>query len=243
MPTRKTMPEVVSLESMKPSDAQWKKWREARNVRYWSAAMLSLQVEPTAANRTALSEHFPEVHKQYKDRLDVLLKRRRTRKSLRPVGEQVASGDSLNEFVDLQAVAKFAVEVEWDASATFAKSVVPPSAVKTLDGLVSLTINDVEFEKQMNVLSIGQKRTLVRYAALIKLLRMAIETPAEFERIRQESLGKRTTASNQSLGAAVARAVATLANERGQSRIPSGFGKDKNADEIAQAERMVKTFF
>ena len=89
MPAKKTVPAAVSLESMKPKDSQWKKWREARNVRYWYAAMLSLQVEPTAANRTALSDHFPEVYEQYKYRLEVLLKRRRTRKSLRPVGEQV----------------------------------------------------------------------------------------------------------------------------------------------------------
>lgn len=243
MTAKKTVPAAVSLESMKPKDSQWKKWREARNVRYWYAAMLSLQVEPTAANRTALSDHFPEVYEQYKNRLEVLLKRRRTRKSLRPVGAQVPSGEPRNEYVDLQAVAKFAVEVEWDASATFAQSVAPPAAVKTLDGLASLRITDVEFEKQVNELGIGQQRTFVRYAALVKLLRMAIETPAVFEQIRKESLGKRTTVSMQSLGEAVTRAVATLANESGQSRLPSGFGKDKNADEIAFAERMVKTYF
>ena len=243
MPTKKIVPEAVSLESMKPTDAQWKKWREARNVRYWFAAMLSVQVEPTVANRTALSHHFPEVYKQYKYRLEVLLKRRRTRKSLGPVGKQVPNCGPLNEYVDLQAVAKFAVEIEWDGSTTFAKYLAPSPAVKTLDGLTSLRITDVEFEKQANELGIGQKRTFVRYAALIKLLRMAIETPAEFERIRKESLGRRNTASMQSLGDAVSRAVATLANESGQSRIPSGFGKDKNADEIAFAERMVKTYF
>ena len=243
MPAKKTVPESVSLESMKPKDAQWKKWREARNVRYWYAAMLSLQVEPTAANRTALSDHFPEVYEQYKYRLEVLLKRRRTRKSLRPVGEQVPSGEPRNEYVDLQAVARFAIEVDWEASATFAKSVAPPAAVKTLDGFVSLKITDVEFEKQVNELGIGQQRTFVRYAALVKLLRMAIEAPGGFEQIRKESLGKRTTVSMQSLGEAVTRAVATLANESGQNRLPSGFGKDKNADEIAFAERMVKTYF
>lgn len=243
MPTKDTETESISLESMKPADAQWKKWREARNVRYWYAAMLSLQLQPTVANRTKLSDHFPEVYEQYKHRLDILLKRRRTRKSLRPVGEQVPVGEPRNEYVDLQAVAKFAVEVEWDGSATFAKSIAPPAAVKTLDGLTSLRITDVEFENQVAELGIGQQRTFVRYAALIKLLRMAIETPAEFDSIRKKSLGKRTTASMQSLGEAVTRAVATLANESGHSRIPSGFGKDKNADEIAFAERMVKTYF
>lgn len=243
MPTKKTVPVAVPLESMRPTDVEWKKWREARNVRYWYAVMLSLQVQPTEKNRSVLSAHFPEVYEQYKHRLEVLLKRRRTRKSLRPVGEQVPSAEPRNEYVDLQAVAKFAVAVEWDASATFTKSVVPPAAAKTLDGLVSLAVSDVEFEKQVNAVSTGQKRTLVRYAALVRLLRMAIDSPAEFGRVREAALGKRTTVSMQSLGEAVTRAVATLANEAGKSRISSGFGKDKNADEIAFAERMVKTYF
>lgn len=243
MPTKKTVPDVVSLESMRPTNAEWKKWRDARNVRYWYAAMLSLQVQPTEKNRSVLSAHYPDVYEQYRHRLEVLLKRRRTRKSLRPVGEQTPSAEPRNEYVDLQAVAKFAVTVEWDASATFAKFVVPPTAVKTLDGLVSLAASDVEFEKQVNAVSVGEKRTLVRYAALVHLLRMAIDSPAEFERVRNASLGNRTTVSMQALGEAVTRAVATLANESGKSRIPSGFGKDKNADEIAFAERMVKTYF
>lgn len=243
MPTKKTVPDVVSLESMRPTNAEWKKWRDARNVRYWYAAMLSLQVQPTEKNRSVLSAHYPDVYEQYRHRLEVLLKRRRTRKSLRPVGEQTPSAEPRNEYVDLQAVAKFAVTVEWDASATFAKFVVPPTAVKTLDGLVSLAVSDVEFEKQVDAVSVGERRTLVRYAALVHLLRMAIDSPTEFELVRKASLGNRTTVSMQALGEAVTRAVATLANESGKSRIPSGFGKDKNADEIAFAERMVKTYF
>lgn len=243
MPTKKTVPDVVSLESMRPTNAEWKKWRDARNVRYWYAAMLSLQVQPTEKNRSVLSAHYPDVYEQYRHRLEVLLKRRRTRKSLRPVGEQTPSAEPRNEYVDLQAVAKFAVTVEWDASATFAKFVIPPTAVKTLDGLVSLAVSDVEFEKQVDAVSVGERRTLVRYAALAHLLRMAIDSPTEFELVRKASLGNRTTVSMQALGEAVTRAVATLANESGKSRIPSGFGKDKNADEIAFAERMVKTYF
>lgn len=243
MPTKTTVPDIVSLESMRPTDAEWKKWRDARNVRYWYAAMLSLQVQPTEKNRSVLSAHYPDVYEQYRHRLEVLLKRRRTRKSLRPVGEQTPSAEPRNEYVDLQAVAKFAVTVEWDASATFAKFVVPPTAVKTLDGLVSLAVSDVEFEKQVDAVSVGERRTLVRYAALVHLLRMAIDSPTEFELVRKASLGNRTTVSMQALGEAVTRAVATLANESGKSRIPSGFGKDKNADEIAFAERMVKTYF
>jgi hypothetical protein len=243
MPAKTAAKPTVTLESIRPTAAQWRQFREGRNERYWGAAMLSLQVLPTDENKNALKVEHPDVYKEYRTRLTVLLKRRVSYSAIRPLGADGQLVAPSKQHVSLPGVAKLACELGWEGAEEFSKLVSAPVKAKTLDGLVSLKISDVEFEKQVNAVGAGQKRTLVRYAALVHLLRMAIDSPVEFGRVREASLGKRTTVSMQSLGEAVTRAVATIANESGNRRIPSGFGKDKNADEIAFAERMVKTYF
>jgi hypothetical protein len=243
MPAKKMTEPKVTLESLRPTEVQWRNFREGRNARYWSAAMLSLHIYPTPENKTTLKNEHLAVYQECKNRLTILLKRRVSYPAIRAIATDNADLAPRNLFVSLQGVAKLASELGWDGSEEFVKLVSLPAKVTTLDGAHTLQVSDVEFSLQTK--DMGRREALknVRYAALVHLLRKAIDEPAEFDSLRKKLLGKRKVVSTQSLGVAVAQAVATLAKSSGKERIPFGFGKDKNADEIAFVEKFAKTNF
>jgi hypothetical protein len=241
MPAKKLNEPKVTLNSLRPTDVQWRNFREGRNAPYWNAAMLSLQVNPTPQNKTILKNEYPDVYQECKSRLTILLRRRLSYPAIRAISTDKANVLPRNLFVPLQGVAKLARELEWDGAEEFAKLVSLPAKVKTLDGSHVLPISDVEFNLQEKEMRRREALKTVRYAALVHLLRMAIDEPAEFDALRKKLLGKRKVVSTQALGSAVAQAVATLAKSSGKERVPSGFGKDKNADEIAFAEKFAKS--
>ena len=243
MPVKIDETQKVNLVSMQPTPTQWRKFREGRNARYWYAAMLSLQIFPNAKNKEVLKHQHPKVYLEYETRLAILLKRRVSYGAIRQVGKGVDTLTPPNQYVSIPGVATLACELGWDSADEFSKLVSPPQSARTLDGLSTLRVSDLEFEKQSQGMGRGEQLKTVRYAALVHLLRMAIDSPENFKNVREETLGRRKIASTQSLGAAVTKAVATLAKECGAARLPGGFGKDKNADEIAFAEKFAKTHF
>lgn len=241
MPAKKMTDPKVTLESLRPTEVQWRNFREGRNFPYWRAAMLSLQVNPTAENKTILKNEHPDVYQECKARLTVLLRRRLSYPAIQAISHDNTELEPRNLFVSLQGVAKLARELDWDGAKEFLKLVSLPAKVKTLDGSHTLHVSDVEFNLQEKDMGRREAHKTVRYAALVHLLRKAIDEPAEFDVLRKKLLGKRKVVSTQALGLAVAQAVATLAKSIGKERVPSGFGKDKNADEIAFVEKFVKS--
>jgi hypothetical protein len=240
MATKTAAKAKVTLDSIRPTESQWREYREGRNSRYWCAAMLSLLIFPSIENEAYLKADYPDVYDEYKSRLRILLKRRDSYPPIKPLGTTHVDSTPRNQKVSLHGVAKLASELEWDQSKEFAKLVSPPASVKTLDGSHTLKISDVEFDSETKDMSRREQNKTVRYAALVHLLRMAIDSPVEFNVLRKLLLGKRNEVSTQALGLAVEKAVATLAKCNGKERVPAGFGKDKNADEISVVEKFAK---
>lgn len=241
MPVNKNPNLTISLESLRPSEDQWKTWREGRNVFYWYAAMLTLQIQPSVANRGLLKEHFPEIYAEYRRRLTVMRRRSRSYKEIQPVGGFDRDTLPSNLIVALPGVAKLAGELGWDSDGVFANRVIPPKKVTSFNG-ARLIIEKANHQREVEGLGVGQQRTLVRYAALAELVRMAVDSPDEFKTLKQ-AVFKRRKASNQELGEALARMVATFAHKAGKNVTPYGFNKDANADELAKAKLAVEEHF
>ena len=234
----------VSIEALRPTDTQWKEWQESRNAMFWHAALLTLKVHPSVENRTVLQDKFPELYEEYLRRLIVLRRRSLSLASLGPNGKKCHISLPLpSRYVSLPAVAKFASQQRWDTDAELLGKLLPETKVKTLDGSGAVSMAELGIDETLDGMNRGLLLTLVRYAALVSALRTAIDSPQVFAAIRKEALGKRKNVSNQALGLIVARSVATFANEKGKGRITAGFGKDKNADEIAKAYKVVSGMF
>jgi hypothetical protein len=230
MPTKESAPNVPTVESMQPNDLRWKFWCDARNVPYWRAALLTLNIEPSPRNKKILKTYYKDVDEEAENRIEAMLKRRLTYPALRSVGTKKTDDRPRNEFVSLPGVAKFATEVNWSGSGQLARRVFPKVTA--------------DVDQEADELSVGTRNTYVRYAALVELLRLAIDKPNELGALRESAANRvkakqeqpRNSISNEGLGALVAEMVRTFAGAKNSP--PYGFGKAKNADEMAKADRI-----
>jgi hypothetical protein len=231
MPAKEPALNIPTIESMQPTDLRWKFWCDARNLPYWRAALLTLNIEPSPKNKKILKTHHKNVDEEAENRIEAMLKRRLTYPALRSLGKP-PNERPRNEFVSLPGVAKFAKEVNWSGSGQLA-------------GRVLQKVTE-DVDQEADELSIGTRNTYVRYAALVQLLRFAIDEPNELGALRKSAANRlktkekqpRNTISDEGLGALVAEMVRTFAGAKNSS--PYGFGQGKNADEIAKADRIMR---
>lgn len=230
MATNRSPEQLALLTEMRPTDKQWNQWRERRYIKYWCAVLLTMRIHPDGKSRAKLREHFPEDYEIYKDRLTVLLRRRLRRKSLRAVEETRPVDKASDERVDLCAVARFAAEIGWDEDRYLVQMILTTNASSSS-------------ESNVDVNTLGQRNTFIRYTALVQLLRMALDAPSEFSELckrvdqRLNSKQKRSTSSNERLGALVEESVKGMSGRTGTT--PYGFRQGANADEIARAQKLV----
>lgn len=230
MATNRSPEQLALLTEMRPTDKQWNQWRERRYIKYWCAVLLTMRIHPDGKSRAKLREHFPEDYEIYKERLTVLLRRRLRRKSLRAVADTKPADKASDERVDLHAVARFAAEIGWDGDGYLVQKVLATNASSS-------------GESNADINTPGQRNTFIRYAALVELLRMALDTPSEFSALckrvdqRLNSKQKRSTSSNERLGALVEESVKGMSGRTGTT--PYGFRQGANADEIARAQKLV----
>lgn len=230
MSTNRSPEQLALLTELQPTDKQWTHWRERRYIKYWCAVLLTMRIHPTVENLAKLREHCPEDYETYKERQTVLLRRRLKRKGLQAVQDTKPVHKPSDERVDLYAVARFAAEIGWDKDRYLVQKILVTNASSSS-------------ESNIDVNKTGQRNTFIRYTALVQLLRMALDTPSEFSDLckrvdqRLNSKQKRSTSSNERLGALVEERVRSMSGTTGTT--PYGFRQGANADEIARAQNLV----
>jgi hypothetical protein len=223
-------------ESMRPTEADWIRYRDGAVLKCWSAALLTLNIKPNLKNKEFLEKNFPEIYALFNLRVSVILKRRITDADLRPVSEILAKSQR-NDFVSLAAISRLATELDWDGNDYFRNHLTINKSESFSGKKISIT--EKENINSIEKLGIGNKRTLLRYAALIRLLCMSIENKHKFEKFCKE-IFRHKKVTNQEIGLAIERTVATFAEELSADSVPYGFQQDANADEVAKAKAVVK---
>lgn len=240
--TKNVIPEkafTLTLHDLSVSDTRWRYWSECRNVRFWYAVLLTMNIEPSVKNRTLLNKYFPDKYEAYREKLDILIRRSSTHKALKSVPNPREGKTSSGKYVQLTGVLKFAKECKWDDIAAFEAGLTSKKIV-ALDG-TSVNISQEIALGETDDLPKGLRYTYVRYAALAHLIDLAITDRTKFESItRQFFPGGKT--SNAALGRAVASTVAQIAKNL-DCKVPSGYGKEKNAKEIALVKKVANESF
>lgn len=228
-----------SLDDLLVSDARWQFWRQSRNARLWHAVLLTMNIEPSVKNRTLLKERFPVQYASYTEKLDILLRRSSTHKSLKPVSNPREGKTPSGKYVQLTGVLKFAKEYEWAGIAAF-EAGLAPKKIKALDGSSVCIAEDATLD-ETDDLKNGLRLTYIRYAALVHLLNLAISKHDEFEGIRKQIFPS-GTASDAALGRAIEKTVAQFA-KNADCKVPYGYGSSANAREISLTRKVVKDTF
>lgn len=230
------------FKKLRPNKAQWQVWREGENATYWQAAMLSLNLEANLENKRNIysndNELFKEASREISNRIKIFRRRRETYPALKAVGD--LDKTKRNQMVSLRGVVDFLKEEEKPGAEEFSRLIGFQDIVKTLSGdVVYISRHD-----EVDDFSDGNKKTLVRYAALVHMLCMAVEDYDEFK-LKFLDLFNHKKVTNNELGKAVERTVVTFAFGKSNDKNlkVQGFRFDKNADEISLSKKIKDSYF
>ena len=230
---------VPTLQDIAVTETRWRFWRECGNVQRWFAVLLTMNIEPSNKNCELLQAHYPLLYKQMRDRENILIRRVSTYKAIEPVSNPREGKMQREKYVRLSGVLKLVKEDSWENTEAFVAGM-SPRKVKSLDGSF-VQIEGGSANSETSDLPKGERYTFVRYAALVHLLTLAISDQEKFNSVLTVYFPHRK-ASAASIGAAVASTIATF-SKQANCPVPSGFGKDANAKEISQAEKVFKQYF
>lgn len=102
-------------ESPEPlATADWKKWRENGHAPMWIAALLSLNIRPTATIKVTLKRRHPDLHVVFLRRCNVLRKNYGHHDLLPDIDHDDAEEGLFGEVVDLVMFCGFAQEKQLD---------------------------------------------------------------------------------------------------------------------------------
>ncbi len=106
----------------KPQNANWEHRRERGFVRLWQAAMLSLNYEPTVANREVLEASNPTDYNEYRRRKGVLEMQYGHHKFLSAVEHEKQGEETRNKYVTWDNFVNFTKEMRWCDVAQYEQS-------------------------------------------------------------------------------------------------------------------------
>ncbi|BEP70859.1 MULTISPECIES: hypothetical protein [unclassified Variovorax] len=147
----------------------WGFWRRRSYCRIWQAVLLSLNVEPSSANREQLELAEPEKFVEFKKRREILIVNRGYHDLLPTMDHERAGKKAGEKYVELADVLKLAKHQRWSAIEPFERGM-----SSEYDETIELRsiIHEVD-EEEFDVHSMprkGDRYTMVRMGAVLTLL-------------------------------------------------------------------------
>jgi hypothetical protein len=235
--SKKTKTEKNEVASMVVPVKDWEHWRQSGNVRRWFAVLLTMNIEPTDPNRKRLKTESSTLYQLYRDRLSIITRRSSTYPALKSVPNPKAGDEPRNQYIRLSGILRFAKQEKWQSIEEF-EAGISKKCVTAYDG-TEVEISNVA---KIDDLAKGQRNTLVRYAALVELLKRSLLSETSRNEVREKFFKQSNEVSNSAIGRAVESVVAQFAKDAGM-KFPAGFKAEKNADEIGLVKRVVDGAF
>lgn len=215
-----------------PELPDWEFWRQRGACRIWQAVLLSMNVEPTKTNRDQLSARAPDIYSEYRRRREIVIVQY-GKHSLLPIMEHVRAGQMQSErYVALPKLLEFAKDICWRNLAAFDKGL-SRSTVYLSGG------ETVEVQEDLEELAKGERYTLVRMGALLKILERFLQ-PTQANNRQQFLTGSSLNIS--ALGREIEQVIATAAHEKGNATI-SRFTDEANRKQLAAAVKALSNYF
>ena len=222
----------TTAQNYVPELPDWEFWRQRGACRLWKAVLLSMNVEPTMTNRGALKDRAPVIHSEYLRRREIANVQYGIHPLL-PTMEHARAGQMEGErYISLSQFLKFAKDIGWRNLAAFEKGI-SPSTVYLSGG------ETVEVEQELEDLAKGQRYTLVRMGALLKILEQCLQPNQPNNRQKFLSGNKLNAAA---LGQEIEQVIAVVAHEELKLMV-SRFTKEANRKQLAAAAKALTNFF
>ena len=158
----------TSLE-LQPERPDWEFWRQRGACRIWEAVLLSLNVEPTKANRDQLLSSGSQSGDEYERRREIVNVQYGVHPLL-PTMEHARAGKvGSGRYISLLKLLEFAKEIGWRDTRDFENGL-SRSTVHLPGGQI------VEVEQEVDDLPKGERYMLVRMGALITIFERCLNS-------------------------------------------------------------------
>ena len=220
----------TSVENRKLQLPNWRLWREKGTARIWNAAMLSLNLHPSANNRALLRTVDPDRHKEYKHRSEVAIHRYGVHPHL-PKMEHARAGTNPGDyFVELDRFLSFAKDMGWSDLAEFESGLCGVDATSTAESTVIHSLSEAPK---------GERYDLVRAGALLTLLEKVLQDNGEVD--RRFLLSARRINTRQ-VAKELENIVLSVAGRYGKNSV-TGFGEEANRKRLKAAMDALEDYF
>lgn len=215
---------------LEPPD--WEFWRQRGACRIWQAVLLSINVEPTKANRDLLPTRGSQSNDEYVRRREIVNVQYGIHQLLPTMEHPRAGKSGSGRYIALPKLLEFAKEIGWRGIRDFENGL-SRSTVRIPTG------EDVEVNQEFEDLSKGERYTLVRMGALLSLLERCICPGSSSSNSR---LLHGTSLNLTAIGREVEKIIATAAHEAERSTV-ANFSEQVNRKQMAAAADALKIFF
>jgi hypothetical protein len=210
----------------------WEFWRQRGLCRLWQAVLLSKNIEPSIANLDDLQENDNVSYLDYRRKREILLVQYGVHPLL-PRTEHVRAGQNpANHYISLLKLLEFAKDIGWRNLTEFERGL-SRSTVILPSG------ETVDVEPELEDLAKGERYTLVRMGALLKILERCLQ-PDQLSNKMKFLSGKNLNLS--ALGREIESEIALAANAKKTATV-SRFKDEANRKQLAAAEKALDNFF